>query len=107
MELDFYPFGIQCLLVVLLNQGVLVGIKQQVSLNKNLEISHFHIDIKTHLFVHLLIKQFLIMNQHCRALSFSKAYEHLGYFNHALEMMLHVALEEDGSKSKDSTGMKR
>ena len=99
MELDFYPF------VVLPDQGVLVGIRQQLSLNKSLEISQFGTEIKTHLFVHLIIQNYLIRGQTSRALSFSRTYEHLGYFNHALEMMLHSALEHDSEKDIASAGI--
>ncbi|KAJ3373523.1 hypothetical protein HDU91_006466 [Kappamyces sp. JEL0680] len=99
MVLDFYPF------VVLLDQGVLVGIKQQLSLNRSLEISQFGTEIKTHLFVHLIIENFLTRGQTARALSFSRTYQNLGYFNHALEMMLHDALEHDSDKPADADGM--
>jgi hypothetical protein len=88
--------------VVLLKQGVVVGIKQQVSLNKSMSISQFTIDIKAKLFVHLIIKQYLSRGLHSQALNFSSTYQYLGYFNHALEMMLHVALEEDGSATSDT-----
>jgi hypothetical protein len=99
MPLDFYPF------VVLLDQGVLVGIKQQLSLNKTLEISQFGTEIKTHLYVHLIIENFLARGQTMRALSFSKTYQNLSYFNHALEMMLHDALEHDSEKDLDSDSL--
>jgi hypothetical protein len=99
MEFDFYPF------MVLLNQGIIVGVKQQVSLNKKMSISQFLIDIKTHLFVHLIIKQYLLRGQSSQALKFSSTYQQLGYFNHALEIMLHVALEEDGYKKDDTHSM--
>lgn len=99
MNLDFYPF------VVLLEQGVLVGIKQQLSLNKSLEISQFGTEIKTHLFVHLIIQNYLLRGRTSKALAFSKAYEHLDYFNHALEMMLHGALEHDSEKDISSSGI--
>lgn len=96
MELDFYPF------IVLPEQGVLVGIKQQLSLNKSLEVAQFGTDIKTHLFVHLIIQNFLQNGETSNALLFSRHYENLPYFNHALEMMLHSALESDSDKSPDS-----
>lgn len=96
MDLDFYPF------VVLLAEGVLVGIKQYLSLNKSLNISQFGPEIKTHLFVHLILESFLVRGQTARALSFSRTYQNLGYFNHALEMMLHDALDRDSDKNPDS-----
>jgi hypothetical protein len=88
--------------VVLLRQGVVVGIKQQVDLNKTMAISQFAIDIKAKLFVHLIIKQYLQRGLHAQALNFSSGYQYLSYFNHALEMMLHVALEEDNMLPKGS-----
>jgi RAB6A-GEF complex partner protein 1 len=63
MDLDFYPF------VVLISEGVLVGIKQYLSLNKSLNISQFGPEIKTHLFVHLIMESFLARGQTARALS--------------------------------------
>jgi hypothetical protein len=88
--------------VVLLRQGVVVGIRQQVDLNKTMAISQFAIDIKAKLFVHLIIKQYLQRGFHAQALNFSSGYQYLSYFNHALEMMLHVALEEDNMLPKGS-----
>ncbi|KAI8901209.1 RIC1-domain-containing protein [Globomyces pollinis-pini] len=96
MILDFYPF------MVMLDQGVLVGIKQQLTMNKALSISQFNTDLKTHLFVHLIISDFLHHKNVQGALAFGKYYQHLNYFNHALEMMLHNALEEDSSIEADN-----
>jgi hypothetical protein len=69
-----------------------------------MSISQFSIDIKAKLFVHLIIKQYLSRGLQAQALNFSSTYQYLGYFNHALEMMLHVALEEAGGhKEKNNT----
>lgn len=97
IPLDFYPF------VVLIDQGLIVGLKQQLSLNKTLLISQFGCEITTHLFVHLILKKFLMRDQQNQALSFSRKYQDLEYFNHALEIMLHEALETDSDRPKGAT----
>ena len=59
-----------------------------------MQISNFSADIQTTLFVHLIIIKYLALGQVSRALSFSQTYSNLPYFNHALEIMLHKALDD-------------
>ena len=105
IPLDFTPLGISMSKVaVLLNQGLVVGVKQCTSLNKNMQISTFSADIQTSLFVHLIIIKFLALGQVSRALSFSQTYSNLAYFNHALEIMLHKALEDYSDNANETSG---
>ena len=89
---------------MLLSQGLIVGVKQSTSLNKNMQISNFSADIQTSLFVHLIIIKFLALGQMSRALSFSQTYSSLAYFNHALEIMLHKALEDYSDNVNETSG---
>jgi hypothetical protein len=90
MKLSFYP------LAVFIDQGILVGLQQHLTLNTMLDISQFGIEMKTSLFVHLIVKHMLSQQFENEAYQFVSYFCRLEYFNHILEVLLHIILEEDG-----------
>jgi hypothetical protein len=50
---------------------------------------------KTQLFLHSIVRHLLRKKLTDHAIFFAQAYEHLPYFNHALEVLVHQVLEEE------------
>ncbi|GAA5957240.1 hypothetical protein JCM3765_000401 [Sporobolomyces pararoseus] len=97
VELDFYP------LAILMEKGIVVGVDQEINLRKNLDFAVFRIITTTHLFLHHILRFHLTRNQMKEAVLFASHYQHLVYFSHSLEILLHGVLEDeaDAAASKE------
>lgn len=102
LPLDFYPL---CLLAV---RGVVVGMESSLTLRKSLDFGLWRTRTATHLFLPGLLRHFLNAGEHSdaseavdTAVRFARPYATLGYFPHALEILLHAVLEDtaDGGPS--------
>ena len=57
--------------------------------------------IQSHLFLHHILLTHLENSQGKEAVAFASHYQHLVYFAHALEILLHNVVEEDASSIED------
>ncbi|GAA5829201.1 hypothetical protein JCM11251_004158 [Rhodosporidiobolus azoricus] len=93
IALDFYP------LAVLMDKGIIVGVDQETSLRKNLDFAIFRLITTTHLFLPPILRFHLTRSQLAEAVLFASHYQHLVYFAHALEILLHAVLEDEADAS--------
>ncbi|BGP22387.1 ribosome control protein 1 domain containing protein [Rhodotorula toruloides] len=96
ISLDFYP------LAVLMDKGIIVGADQETSLRRSLDFAIFRIITTTHLFIHHILRFHLDRSQSREAVLFASFYQHLVYFAHALEILLHDVLEDEADMQKDA-----
>ncbi|GAA5891765.1 hypothetical protein JCM5296_001855 [Sporobolomyces johnsonii] len=96
IELDFYP------LAVLMDKGIVVGVDQETSLRRSLDFAIFRIITTTHLFLHHILRFHLTRDQRKEAVLFASHYQHLVYFAHALEILLHAVLEDEADAAASS-----
>ncbi|BGO89111.1 hypothetical protein NBRC10512_003856 [Rhodotorula toruloides] len=96
ISLDFYP------LAVLMDKGIIVGVDQETSLRRSLDFAIFRIITTTHLFIHHILRFHLDRSQPREAVLFASFYQHLVYFAHALEILLHDVLEDEADAQKDT-----
>ncbi|GAA5924449.1 RIC1 family protein [Sporobolomyces koalae] len=89
IDLDFYP------LAVLMEKGIVIGVDQEINLRRTLDFAIFRIMTTTHLFLHHILRFHLARNQRKEAVLFASHYQHLVYFSHALEILLHGVLEDE------------
>ncbi|GAA5879805.1 hypothetical protein JCM8547_005190 [Rhodosporidiobolus lusitaniae] len=89
IALDFYP------LAVLMEKGIIVGVDQETSLRKSLDFAIFRIITTTHLFLPPILRFHLTRSQLSEAVLFASHYQHLVYFSHSLEILLHGVLEDE------------
>ncbi len=88
VPIDFYPLSI------LLNKGVVLGIESDLLQRRDLPFAQFRTPIRTHLFIPYLLQHHLSAEQDSSAaLALAHQYEHLSYFPHALEILLHNVLD--------------
>lgn len=110
VSVDFYPLS------VLLSKGVILGIESELVQRRDvtfalfrlaMRVSHRPRDdqvhsanrVQTHLFLpHLLLHHLSHYNSPA-ALRLAHHYQHLSYFPHALEMLLHTILDEEVDKA--------
>ncbi|SCZ92024.1 BZ3500_MvSof-1268-A1-R1_Chr5-3g08288 [Microbotryum saponariae] len=118
IKLDFYPLGESegsqswnfdvsaeffgrtpyMLIAVLMEKGIIVGIDQETSLRKTLDFALFRIITSTQLFLHHVLRFHLTRHPMREAVLFASHYQHLVYFAHALEILLHGVLEDEADK---------
>ncbi|GAA5895098.1 Ric1p [Sporobolomyces salmoneus] len=96
VELDFYP------LAVLMEKGIVVGVDQEINLRRTLDFAIFRIITTTHLFLHHILRFHLTRNQRKEAVLFASHYQHLVYFAHSLEILLHGVLEDEADAAASS-----
>jgi hypothetical protein len=105
---------------VLMDKGIIVGVSHEISLRRSLDFSLFRIATnvssteclffifywsgqsidnalihKTHLFLHHVLRFHLTNSQLSEAVLFASHYQHLVYFAHTLEILLHGVLEDE------------
>lgn len=100
---------------VLMDKGIIVGVDQETSLRRSLDFAVFRIIttvrslacprslastdsfflLQTHLFLHHVLRFHLTKSQGKEAVVFASHYQHLVYFAHALEILLHAVLEDE------------
>ncbi|KAJ1569294.1 hypothetical protein HK096_003563, partial [Nowakowskiella sp. JEL0078] len=96
-----------CPLTIMIHRGILMGIEHRMSLRNPVNCALFKTETKTHLFLHFIIRYLLERNMEVEATEFAYTFRNLEYFGHALEVLLHKVLDEEGDRSPMSaTGMK-
>ncbi|KAI0336149.1 RIC1-domain-containing protein [Cubamyces sp. BRFM 1775] len=102
IPLDFYPLS------VLMDKGIIIGVEVEAATRTNLSFTMFRHVTSSHLFLHHILLFHLANAQAKEAVTFAAHYQHLVYFAHALEILLHTVVEEDAEaveaaeKSEDS-----
>jgi hypothetical protein len=99
-----------------MDKGIIVGVSHETSVRRSLDFSIFRITTnvslgnllirvekskadhtlqKTHLFLHHVLRFHLSNSQLSEAILFASHYQHLVYFAHTLEILLHGVLEDE------------
>ncbi|CAI6246346.1 unnamed protein product [Periconia digitata] len=86
---DFYPLS------ALINKAIIFGIESELIQRRDVNFTYSRFGTRTHLFLPALLRQHLAQYNHPGALHLSHHYQHLLYFPHALEMLLHEVLDEE------------
>ena len=89
---DFYPTS------VVLSKGILLGIDADLVQRRDGLFAFFRHSIRTQLFLPETLRQHLTNYDHSAASSLALRYQHLPYFSHALEMLLHKVLDDEVDK---------
>ncbi|KAK3906205.1 RIC1-domain-containing protein [Staphylotrichum tortipilum] len=89
VPIDFYPLS------VLLPKAIVLGVEPDLIQRRDISFSFFRFSIRTHLFLPDILRVFLSANKSTEALQLAQQYEHLEYFAHALEVLLHHVLDEE------------
>lgn len=86
---DFYPTSI------VLEKGLLLGIDADLAQRRDGVFAYFRHSIRSQLFLPDTLRQHLANFDHSAASSLALRYQHLPYFSHALEMLLHGVLDDE------------
>ncbi|KAI8909885.1 RIC1-domain-containing protein [Powellomyces hirtus] len=97
IEVDFYP------LTVMLHKGVIAGVDEQLVNLASSDFCLYRINVKNLLFLHTLIRHILTNGTVPEAVAFARAFSHLPYFDHALEVLLHTVLEAEAHSQPTTT----
>ncbi|CAK7235938.1 WD40 repeat protein [Sporothrix bragantina] len=89
IDLDFYPLSI------LLSKALVLGVEPELVQRRDVSFSFFRYTIRTHLFLPDVLRAYLVENKALPALRLAQQYQHLAYFAHALEVLLHQVLDEE------------
>jgi RAB6A-GEF complex partner protein 1 len=90
VPIDFYPLSI------LLNKGVVLGIEGQLLQRRNVGFAQWRSGIRTQLFLpYIFRRQLLTTYDTPTAFALANQYQHLSYFPHALEILLHHVLDDE------------
>ncbi|KAH6625981.1 RIC1-domain-containing protein [Chaetomium sp. MPI-SDFR-AT-0129] len=89
VPVDFYPLS------VLLPKAVVLGVEPDLIQRRDISFSFFRFSIRTHLFFPDILRFYLSLNRSAEALRLAQQYEHLEYFAHGLEILLHHVLDEE------------
>ncbi|KAF9319914.1 hypothetical protein BG003_007759 [Podila horticola] len=91
MDIEFYP------LAILPDRGIVLGLEPEIAIHKPKSLAMFKMATKTHLFLQTILRHLLTHNidGEWEAYEFAKHYQELGYFSHALEILLHNVLEDE------------
>ncbi|KAI0735483.1 RIC1-domain-containing protein [Earliella scabrosa] len=89
IPLDFYPLS------VLMDKGIIIGVEVEAATRTSLSFAMFRHVTSSHLFLHHILLTHLENSQGKEAVAFASHYQHLVYFAHALEILLHNVVEED------------
>ncbi|KAI6785850.1 uncharacterized protein J7T54_006189 [Emericellopsis cladophorae] len=93
VPVDFYPLSI------LLEKGVVLGVESDLVQRRDVSFSFFHFAIRTHLLLPDILRFYLRENRIDEATALAQQYQHLEYFAHGLEMLLHRVLDEEADTS--------
>ncbi|EIW64556.1 RIC1-domain-containing protein [Trametes versicolor FP-101664 SS1] len=98
IPLEFYPLS------VLMDKGIIIGVEVEAATRTNLSFTMFRHVTSSHLFLHHILL-FHLENSQCKeAVTFASHYQHLVYFAHALEILLHTVVEEDVDAGEPTEG---
>lgn len=90
MPVDFYPLSI------LLTKGIVLGIESELVQRRDVNYAQFRSGIRTQLFIpYVLRHQLCEANDTATAFGLANQYNHLSYFPHALEILLHHVLDDE------------
>ena len=95
---DFYPTS------VVLNKGLLLGIDADLVQRRDGFFAFFRHSIRSQLFLPETLRQHLANCDHSAASSLALRYQHLLYFSHALEMLLHRVLDDEVDQPSELEG---
>ncbi|KAJ9273089.1 hypothetical protein DTO212C5_674 [Paecilomyces variotii] len=99
VPVDFYPLS------VLLNKGIVLGVEPELIQRRDVTFTMLKFAIRTHLFLPYFLQQYLASGDMPSALSLSYHFNHLSYFPHALEVLLHHVLDEDVDKQSGDAAL--
>ncbi|KAI0067916.1 RIC1-domain-containing protein [Artomyces pyxidatus] len=89
IPLDFYPLS------VLMDKGIIIGAEHETTTRSNLPFVTFRHATSSHLFLHHILRFHLAAGQVREAVSLAAHYQHLVFFAHALEILLHTVVESE------------
>ncbi|KAF2266827.1 RIC1-domain-containing protein [Lojkania enalia] len=89
VPVDFYP------LAALINKGIVFGVESELVQRRDTSFAYFRFGTRTHLFLPALLHYHIAQYNSPAALHLSHHYQHLLYFPHALEILLHEVLDEE------------
>ncbi|KAL8804206.1 MAG: hypothetical protein Q9200_005919 [Gallowayella weberi] len=96
---DFYPTSI------MLNRGIVFGLDSELIQRRDLHIPMFRHITRTQLFLPHIFRQYLSDLDTGAAAVLALRYQDLPYFSHALELLLHLVLDDEvdaSSKAEES-----
>lgn len=97
VPVDFYPLSI------LLTKGVVLGIEAELLQRRDVNFGQYRANIRTQLFLpYVLRHQLLDANDTAAAFASANQYQHLSYFPHALEILLHHVLDDEHERKRKS-----
>lgn len=98
MAVDFYPLSI------LLTKGIVLGIESELLQRRDVNFAQFRSSIRTQLFLpYILRHQLCEANDTAAAFGLANQYQHLSYFPHALEILLHHVLDDEVERKDQSS----
>ncbi|KAK7745391.1 WD40 repeat protein [Cytospora paraplurivora] len=89
MSVDFYPLSL------LLEKAIILGVEPDLVQRRDVNFSFFRFSIRTNLFLPEILRHYLVAGKSLAALNLAQQFEHLEYFAHALEVLLHQVLDEE------------
>ncbi|KAF2182184.1 RIC1-domain-containing protein [Zopfia rhizophila CBS 207.26] len=89
IPVDFYPLS------ALINKGIVFGVESELVQRRDTSFAYLRFGTRTHLFLPALLRYHLAQYNSPAALHLSHHYQHLLYFPHALEILLHDVLDEE------------
>jgi hypothetical protein len=98
IPVDFYPLSI------LLTKGIILGIESELVQRRDFNFAIARSVIRTSLFI-----PYILRHQICNeadvasALAVAHQFDHLSYFAHALEILLHHVLDDEADRSRRSS----
>ncbi|KAJ1921715.1 WD40 repeat protein [Mycoemilia scoparia] len=95
-NLDFFP------LVISPERGMIIGVDQEWTLSDQGVVGLSKLPIKAKLLVHNVLDHMLSDGAEQDALMYASCFEHLPYFSHCLEMLLHSVLEREADNPSSS-----
>jgi WD40 repeat protein len=99
IPVDFYPLSI------LLTKGIILGIEAELLQRRDVNFATLRSVIRTHLFIpYILRHQICDESDIASALALAQQFEHLSYFPHALEILLHNVLDDEAGRDHGRPG---
>lgn len=81
-----------------MDKGIIVGVESELSIRRSLPFGTHKVLTATHLFLPHLLRFHLSRGQIKAAVLFAAHFQHLSYFAHALEILLHGVLEQEADE---------
>ncbi|KAL8946641.1 MAG: hypothetical protein Q9222_006989 [Ikaeria aurantiellina] len=96
IDTDFYPTSI------LIDRGVVLGLDAEMIQRRDLHFAFFRHTIRTQLFLPHVLRQLLSEDDSAAASVVALRYQELPYFSHALELLLHMVLDDEVDSDRDT-----